>query len=246
MSSPFTPSRTTARPSRTRADGRPLLDERVPARIVFLGLWDTVLALGSRIRAKGGTTRQEKRFHVPSAAPANVERVRHALAIDESRHDFQPEVFDQVGHWSLEQRWFAGAHSNVGGGLRSDGLANSALRWIVEEACDAGLEVRGDFLSHFSEFPQDRASTKSFGYKLLDTVLRPIRGFDGARDLGDPPGMTVDDSVLHRLNADPEQYRRLDEAYRPDNLIDFLAGKPNYAAKLSPQLLALLEARRSR
>ena len=69
--------------------------------------------------------------------------MRHAIAIDEARHDFQPEVFrEDTGHMSLQQRWFVGVHSNVGGGLRWDGLANCALRRIAEEAAAAGLEMR--------------------------------------------------------------------------------------------------------
>ena len=133
----------------------PHLDPIQPANVVFLGVWDTVLALGSRFLAGGGTTRKEKQFHTPAEPPANVKHVRHAIAIDEARHDFQPEVFvEDAGHKSLQQRWFAGVHSNVGGGLRWDGLANCALRWIAEEAASFGLEMREDFLGFFEEAPQ--------------------------------------------------------------------------------------------
>jgi uncharacterized protein (DUF2235 family) len=232
------------RNARREARGDLPLDERVPARIVFLGVWDTVLALGSRLRAKGGSSRQAKRFHVPSAPPPYVEHVRHALAIDETRHDFQAEVFEPGHHPSLEQRWFAGAHSNVGGGLNSDGLANCALRWIVQGAGKAGLEVREDFLEYFREFPQDVASTRSTGFAIADTLLRPLRGYGGVRNLSASPGMTLDDSVFDRLNADPAKWRQLGKAYRPENLLAFLAANPSHDARLSAGVRGLVEARR--
>ena len=224
---------------RRKQRGGKLLDPIVPANIVFLGVWDTVLALGSRFLAGGGTTRKNKRFHTPAEAPKSVKHVRHAIAIDEARHDFQPEVFRQdTGHPSLEQRWFAGVHSNVGGGLKSDGLANCTLRWMVQEAVAAGLEVRSDFLSFFGEFPEDAASAKSMGFKIADTVFRPIRGFNGVRNPGKPGAMTLDDTVFDRLNADPKQSDKLDDAYRPKNLLKFLAAHDEHDARLGPGALA--------
>lgn len=217
---------------RKQRNGKPL-DPIVPANIVFLGVWDTVLALGSRFLAGGGTTRKQKRFHTPAEPPKGVQHVRHAMALDEARHDFQPEVFrEDTAHPSLQQRWFAGVHSDVGGGLKSDGLANCALRWMVEEAGSAGLDVRSDFLGFYREFAEDKASGKSMGFKIADTVFRPIRGFNGVRNPGSPDGMTVDKTVLERLNAKPTKDNGLEKAYRPKNLLQFLAAHNEFDAEL--------------
>lgn len=231
----------------------PSLDPIVPANVVFLGVWDTVLALGSRFLAGGGTTRKEKQFHTPAEPPAGVRHVRHAIAIDEARHDFQPEVFRQdTGHPSLEQRWFAGVHSNVGGGLRWDGLANCALRWIVREAEAVRLETRKDFLGFFEEAPQSVAPEKSTGFKVADTIFSPIRGFNGVRNLREPAGMTLDPSVFERLNLEPGQGEpppneppEMRVRYRPDNLLTFLAGDDSLDARLEPDALAAVKKRRS-
>jgi len=232
--------------ARRREDGRRELNDIVPANIVFLGVWDTVLALGSRFLAGGGTTRKKKRFHTPAEPPANVQHVRHAIAVDEARHDFQPEVFRQdTGHPSLEQRWFAGVHSNVGGGLKSDGLANCALSWMVEEAMGAGLDVRQDFLKFYRRFPQDAASSKSTGFKIADTIFRPIRGFNGVRNLADPSGMTLDKSVIDRLNADPNKHKTLDTDYRPKNLLQYLVAHNEYDNQLDAGALAAVKQSRS-
>lgn len=43
---------------------------------------------------------------------------------------------------SVEQRWFVGAHANVGGGCRSDLLAQIPLRWLMDKASSLGLSFR--------------------------------------------------------------------------------------------------------
>ena len=68
----------------------------------------------------------------------------HALAIDERRMDFRPCLWDarnaQPGH-TLEQVWFAGVHSDVGGYHPRRGLANISLHWMLGKAEEAGMEV---------------------------------------------------------------------------------------------------------
>jgi len=231
---------------RRQASNRRLLDPIVPANIVFLGVWDTVLALGSRFRAGGGTTRKGKQFHTPAEPPATVTHVRHGIAIDEGRHDFQVEVFRaDTGHASLKQRWFPGVHSDVGGGLGNDSLANGALHWMVNEATDAGLDVRGSFLDFFGKNAKGQASTKSRGFKIIDTIFRPIRGFNGVRDMKTPPGMDPDDSVFERLNAGKVPQGEKEEDYRPENLLEFLAANQKYDERLNADVLAIIKERRN-
>jgi hypothetical protein len=74
-----------------------------------------------------------------------VERACHALAIDDERHSFHPLLWEH-GHGDaarIEQVWFAGAHSNVGGGYPKHGLSLVALDWMLRRAEDAGLRVLG-------------------------------------------------------------------------------------------------------
>jgi len=211
----------------------------VPARIRYLGVWDTVAALGSRFAA---TASPEVAFHTPAKAPDNVEHIRHALAIDEARHDFRPEIF-RPDHAGLKQRWFAGVHSNVGGGLEKDGLANCALHWVLEGATALGLAVDERFLAHYRKFPQDRASTKSRGFKILDTALKPLRGFAGERDLTRAAGADLDDSVFTRLEADVGKFERtMDAPYRPANLLRYLASQPQLCDRLGENARKAVEA----
>ena len=66
---------------------------------------------------------------------SNVAVALHALALDEHRRAFvptfwtAPEGEPPAAH--VEQTWFAGAHSNVGGGLADPRLSNLALVWMA-------------------------------------------------------------------------------------------------------------------
>ncbi len=224
---------------RNKLRGRPELAAIVPARVRYLGVWDTVLSLGTRLRPFWKAVPETIGFHVPAKPPAIVDRIRHAMAIDERRHDFQVEIF-AGDHPDLEQRWFAGVHSNVGGGLTDDGLANSALHWLLDEARALGLVVEDDYLKHFRAYFGGRASAKSLGFRVVDTLLRPLRGFKGERNLLQTPGLTVDESVLSRLRADPAKHQHMAGRYRPKNLLRYLAAHPELNDQLDEQTRALV------
>lgn len=107
--------------------------------IDFLGVWDTVGALG----VPGGLnslTAPKYEFHdtTPSLC---VRRARHALAIDECRDEFVPTFWtvdrnrpDLHEAMDIQQVWFAGAHSDVGGGYPEKGLSDIPLVWMAQEA----------------------------------------------------------------------------------------------------------------
>ena len=139
-------------------------------------------------------------------------------------------------HQTLEQRWFAGSHSNVGGGYVKDGLANIPFRWLTDEAEVLGLAIDHDYLKQFKPYPQAQLyPSSSFWYSLLELVRLRIGG--GGRSLdGHPPSsaLSLDRSVVHRLRADPAGHPQL-EPYRPDNVIRFLASQedlPGFLAEL--------------
>ncbi len=223
---------------RLARNDQPLEPFLVP-KMTFLGVWDTVLALGSRIEAREGSCDESLRFHTPSTPPRMLRSIRHALAIDERRHDFQPEIFDGPGECrDFEQRWFAGVHSNVGGGLMDDSLANCALLWMCEEAGAKGLAMNPDYLKFFRCYAAGKASGKTIFYKAGDALMRPIRGFHGIRQLTSAPGSTLDKSVLKRLNANPAEHKNLAGPYRPENLLAYLAANPGYDHELNSDLLA--------
>lgn len=110
--------------------------ERHDVEIEFLGLWDTVAALGfPQIWLLDSVVNFFRRHEFYDLEPPNaVKNVLHAVAVDDERRTFWPLVWDENafrkdGH--IEQVWFAGVHSNVGGGYPRPGLANVTLDWMI-------------------------------------------------------------------------------------------------------------------
>ncbi len=111
-----------------------IFSRRVKVR--FLGLWDTVSAIGQPWRPKN--------FPYTARNP-DVEIVRQALALDERRVMYVQNLWSQeeARGQSVRQVWFPGVHSDVGGGYPEgqDGLSFIPLAWMLEEAKQAGLMV---------------------------------------------------------------------------------------------------------
>ena len=112
----------------------------VPIR--FMGVWDTVDAVGLPFHVSDFINLVFYRFkfrdHILSPS---VKRACHALAVDDQRHSFHPLLWREgpgdAGR--IEQVWFAGAHSNVGGGYPKQGMSLVALEWMLRKAEEAGL-----------------------------------------------------------------------------------------------------------
>lgn len=119
--------------------------------IRFLGLWDTVAAYGLPFDEM---TRGISQWIMPLSLPDRalsdkVKRACHALSLDDERTTFHPRLWTEmnervypavtnVSDERVSQVWFAGVHSNVGGGYPEDSLAHVPLYWIMNEArlCD--------------------------------------------------------------------------------------------------------------
>jgi uncharacterized protein (DUF2235 family) len=95
----------------------------------------------------------------------SVARFRHALAIDERRRMFRVAVWDERQTHKpnpfipklnrpqdTKQMWFAGVHSDIGGGYpeKDSALSKYPLIWMVEEAAAAGLEIQPRMLRHLA------------------------------------------------------------------------------------------------
>ena len=110
----------------------------VPLRIKFLGVFDTVGALGLPVHNIPVFENYE--WHKVYLSEI-VDHAYHALAIDEHRELFAPTVWTNRhrGNLTVEQRWFVGAHANVGGGYEFDALSTRPLQWIQAVATQQGL-----------------------------------------------------------------------------------------------------------
>ncbi|RVU20553.1 DUF2235 domain-containing protein [Methylobacterium oryzihabitans] len=137
-------------------------DRRRFPLVRFLGVWDTVGALGIPAGALPLIGRRRPTFH-DTELNAFVENAYQALAIDEQREAFKPAIWTRRTtdtppaepgrpHVSpdrqvIEQRWFPGAHSNVGGGYEDAGLSDLAWGWMIGKARRHGLAFDEEYLA---------------------------------------------------------------------------------------------------
>ena len=129
--------------------------QRPVDHIAFLGLWDTVAAYGLPVDEM---TRGVSRYLWPLELPDRqlnplVRKACHALSLDDERTTFHPLLWDEspetvatgtrgTDSERITQVWFAGVHSNVGGGYPDNSLAHVSLTWILSEAKRRGLTLK--------------------------------------------------------------------------------------------------------
>jgi uncharacterized protein (DUF2235 family) len=111
--------------------------------IRFIGVWDTVGALGVPVTPLRFWSKKRYEFHDVKLS-SHVSAAYQALAIDEKRKPFAPAVWQQqpgAERQAFEQAWFPGVHCNVGGGYAASGLSDGALVWMCDRARSHGLAL---------------------------------------------------------------------------------------------------------
>ena len=219
--------------------GLPLEDRWIkeysrPIPIWFQGVWDTVGALGVPLPCVPNVSREDFAF-LETDLRINDTHAYHALAIDEHRKAFAPTLWVKstpkqgdtypprdLDH--VEQRWFAGAHANVGGGYENDLLAQIPLQWLMNKAIAHGLEFKDNVVIDGDENTcpiRDSLAEMAHGiYEVLTLgkhYYRPI----GAepRDTGD----AVESTINETIDGTVFDRWRADETYRPPNLKEWAA-----------------------
>lgn len=226
-----------------------LLKYSRPAKVKVIGVWDTVGSVGVRAGNIPGISRGTFDY-LQTGLRIHILNGYHALAIDEHRTDFAPTLWD-VRHpkdksaviaqprtlFGVEQRWFVGAHANVGGGYQTDLLAQAPLRWMMKKAEAHGLSFRSEVIPDGDALKAEIAdSYKSFVSGWYARVFPPHYRVIGAepdiRDDGSHINIneTIDASVFKRWQADP--------TYRPANLIEWSQRKNVDPAQLQTSVRA--------
>lgn len=201
------------------------LDRRTDLSIKFMGVWDTVGALGVPTPLLSVLSKKYwVGFHDTDLGDC-VQSAYQALAIDERRHPYRPSNWTACSANSkLEQVWFAGSHSNVGGGYKDRGLSDIAFLWIINRARECGLQFNEAYLNNNEKVEprSDGVLINSFSaiYKLLGAIkplkmpeyLRPIGERKCAeQNLSPTINEMLHESVVERLQALAH--------YRPKNLL---------------------------
>jgi hypothetical protein len=204
------------------------------AAVHLLGVFDTVGALGVP-----GAIRQHHQFHDVNLSDV-VLCARQALAIDERRVKFEPCLWEadeeqrRVDEETerVQQLWFEGAHSDVGGGYAETGLSDTALLWMAVEANRRGLVFDTRLLSTYVECGSSAVRHESLNafYKVLNALSRlrmrlrrTGRRFSGSWRRLDPP--PVDDkqqwAVGVRIASSAARHFQETTDYRLVNVAEF-------------------------
>ena len=125
-------------------------------KITYLGVWDTVGALGlpGFLGLFAKVVNSKYAFHDTDLS-SSVSSAWHAVSLDERRKTFPPALCGNLGDLNLRsgkdeppyrQIWFAGDHGSVGGGGDVRGLSAFTHLWITEGAERQGLEMNQEKL----------------------------------------------------------------------------------------------------
>ncbi|SDN72226.1 DUF2235 domain-containing protein [Vreelandella arcis] len=178
----------------------------------FIGVWDTVGALGIPISIMGLFNGTDEFYDTKMGA--NVAIARHAMAIDERREDFTPTVWTPRPGVDLKQVWFAGVHADVGGAYEPDkhGLqaADTPLAWMLDEANTAGLLTEPHIRNNLTDGTHARLhQSRKHVYRFKKPLDRPLV-------IDDKPTL-IHPSVKARYERDdryrPKQLKTLVEQY---------------------------------
>jgi len=172
-------------------DDRAAALKKFPARnkdipIKAIGVWDTVGSVGIPAdleRFDFLNFRRYYGFHNTDLG-ARVAHAFHALALDERRKNFVPTLWKQTPEGKangqvLKQVWFAGVHSDVGGGYKEHGASDIALAWMASEVAPFlgidfdYLKLRRDLSEKWS-LGQLHESLKGFFAKLPQQRREPL------------------------------------------------------------------------
>jgi hypothetical protein len=157
-----------------KTDGHLLLVDQpaggrcVGRTVTFVGALDTVGALGIPAPFLGTLGSERYLFH--DTEPGRVIRhARHVVSIDENRQDFEPTLWTPRAGVDLQQVWFAGVHSDIGGAYADRSLGDYAGQWLAREAEACGLMFEPHFVD---DLAPDHAGPLHNEYKGFYRALR--------------------------------------------------------------------------
>jgi uncharacterized protein (DUF2235 family) len=176
-------------------------------KIKFIGVWDTVGALGVPLHILADFNAKFYEFHDTKLSKI-VENAYHAIAVDEHRENYDVCLWnsDTPPEQNMEQRWFIGAHCDVGGGYPDRRLSDVALRWMQDKAAALGLALSPVTLGASN---YNGAFTDSYGQFLNGLYAKRNARYYRAVGKTKFGNEIVDDSV--------QQRRQADRSYEPQN-----------------------------
>ena len=210
-------------------------------QIKFLGVYDTVGALGVPIPAVARVNEPIVGFHNTTLGDTVANAVQ-ALAVDEKRGPYVAAVWTQAANavalagQSVLQVWFPGVHSDIGGGYHDKGIGDITWDFMMRHAADCGLVLdpgRKTPNVTLNELPAQHDSFDKTWQELstkLNLIPESVRTIGpkmvgpGGEELTVTPKVMLHASLVSRLGRrcttilDEKTNRRQDGDYLPANV----------------------------
>jgi uncharacterized protein (DUF2235 family) len=179
-------------------------------RIKFLGCYDTVAALGLPFKTASaildGIPGFRHKFH-DFTLSESVENAYQAIAIDDERKTFHPILWDTEtsNGQTIRQVWFAGMHTDVGGGYQKHNLSDIPLVWMTQMAVSKGLLI---YPHHEVEIAEDANGHmhNSRGSLIAKLYRRKVRFWPSNREDKPVVHQSVLERTKNRKNQDEPPY----------------------------------------
>lgn len=221
-------------PTKLDFEDRWLREYSMPIPIWFQGVWDTVGALGIPFGNIPLLSRSDYGF-LETDLRINDTHAFHALAIDEHREAFAPTLWQRTLQQGIptyperplsqvEQRWFVGAHADVGGGYPNGLLAQIPLQWLMQKASLHGLVFKGTIDVDGDECGADVHNSFAEMAHGIYRVCKFGRPF--YRAIGASPavvGNKTTSTINETIDATVFDRWRANQGYRPQNLAAWAA-----------------------
>lgn len=215
------------------------VDDPEAIRVNYIGVFDTVVMRASSFLGLLEGESKEFRFHDLKLG-RHVLAARHAMAIDENRNALPLKMWSNLQARNRErgadpaspnapfqQKWFVGAHGDVGGG-QSRELSEVSRKWVMRGALAAGLEITeplalegGPQAPLFYKGEIEKIRTLRFPLGQQDRKIYPDP-LDAGDPVPDPEDLdTACDRCIHVTSAMRviERARERNNRYRPRPLL---------------------------
>ncbi|MCW2540688.1 MAG: hypothetical protein JWN95_2413 [Frankiales bacterium] len=158
--------------------------------VTYMGVWDTVEATGFM-----GFGRLKWPF---TYQLFNVQKIRHAVSIDEHRRPYKQLLI--APRPTVQEVWFAGVHSDIGGTFDDDpALAEIALKWVVDGVVDQLILRDGAYAQ--------RCASAAEAYTGKLHQMGRIWDVMGVRKRVIPEGAGIHQTVMQRFAQKDLDYR---------------------------------------
>ena len=168
-------------------------DTHATPNIRFLGVWDIVGSFGIPINFILKFQDINIGYDI-NWVHEKVENCFHAMALHENRQTFDLTRLNAGNHAAhVEEVWFRGVHTDIGGGMGNSKLSNITLSWMLEKARASGVPISEASLAKYTD--QDATVPMGENFDPIKNDDRTIFPSDNIHHTAQGRNLAVDESA---------------------------------------------------